>query len=421
MKTSGALAVLAAISLAGCGGGGSSGSPGTVAPPTAAPPDGALTTNGTNTAQLTIRFAAPGTTTANLQRSPKFVSPSTSQITVTVNLVNGATPPAWVTPNPQTTALVVGTNCTLSVGTETCTIPVMAPPGTVNYTFAVGDGTHTLATLTANETLSQGTSNSLSVTLQGIASTVAVSGASIVANSNIGSEVLTVDASDVDGNVIAPPGNYNNPITLTDNDATGVTTLSVNGGAGAPSVVVNAPSDVVALKYNGQAINNFTITATGTGIAGGGTITSNVDDITFTGTTLDDAGEGGLNTDPNWGQQTLFFATNSGAQTITGAELGFTGGIYNKTFIADPGTTVSTTGGTCGTGASAVASVSGTSPTFTITAQNVGVCSIRFKESGTGYPIVQHAANVAGSPTHDGTFWVSVTSASIGINGEHRH
>jgi hypothetical protein len=421
MKTSRALIVLATMFLAGCGGGGSSGASAPVAPATQAPPDGALTSNGSNTAQLTIHFAAPGATTASTQRSPKFVSPSTTQITVTVNLVNGAAPPAWVTPNPQVTALAVGTNCTLSGGTETCTIPVMAPPGVVNYTFAVSDGTHTLATLTANETLAQGTNNSLSVTLQGIASTVAVTGASLAANSSIGSEVLTVNASDVDGNLIVAPGNYNNPITLTDNDLTGVTSLSVNGVGSSPSVVVTAPTDVVRLNYNGQAVNNFTITASGAGIAGTGTITSNVDDITFTGTTLDDAGHGGLNTDANFGQQTIFFATNTGTQSITGAELGFSNAPYSKTFTVDPGTIVSTTGGTCGTGPTAVAAVTGASPTFAITAQQVGVCSMRFKESGTGYPITQHAANVAGSPTHDGTFWVSVTAASIGINGEHRH
>jgi hypothetical protein len=184
---------------------------------------------------------------------------------------------------------------------------------------------------------------------------------------------------------------------------------------------VNSPGDLVKLQYNGQAVNSFTITASGTGLSGGGTITSTVNDITLSSTTLDDAAHGGLSTDPNWGQQTIFFATNSGTQNVTGDEVGFTGGIYNKTFIADPGTTVSTAGGTCGTGPSAVAIVMGTSPTFTIAAQHVGVCSIRLKESGTGYPITQHTANVSGSPTHDGTFWVSVTSASIGVNGEHRN
>jgi hypothetical protein len=184
---------------------------------------------------------------------------------------------------------------------------------------------------------------------------------------------------------------------------------------------VSKPDDVVTLKYNGQAINSSTITVSATGISGSDSITSTVNDVTLTSTTLDDAAHGGLSTDPNWGQQTLFFATTSGTQTVTGDEVGFTGGIYNKTFTADPGTLVSSTGGTCGTGGTAVAAVSGTSPTFTITAQHVGVCSMRLKESGTGYPITQHTANASGSQTHDGTFWVSVTSASIGVNGEHRH
>ena len=31
-------------------------------------------------------------------------------------------------------------NCTVAAGTETCTVPVSTPPGSVNYTFTIVDG-----------------------------------------------------------------------------------------------------------------------------------------------------------------------------------------------------------------------------------------------------------------------------------------
>jgi hypothetical protein len=412
MKIFRSLAFIAAALLAGCGGGG--GGNGSSAPVIAstAPPDGALTANGNNTATLTLHWPISKAAASNA-RTPKYVSPSSTQITVTVNSVNGGPVPSWVTPNPQTTALALGTNCTAAGLTETCTLPVLAPPGTVNYTFTVSDGTNPLATLTTNETLTQGVSNSLSVTLQGIDKTVTVTGSALGANIAIsGGELLTVSAFDADGNLIVSPGSYNSPITLTDNDATGVTSLTVNAGAPSSTVVVSSPSDVVKLNYNGQAVNGFTISATGTGLTGSGTISSTVNDISFTGTTLDDAAHGGLNTDPNWGQQTLFYATTSGSQGISGAELGFTNAPYSKLFDVTPSA-----------GCAGIASVSaGPSTSFTVTALGgTGVCSARLTEHGTGYPITSHTANIAGSATHDGTFWISVTSASIGVNGKQRH
>ena len=406
----------AAALLAACGGGGG-GSSSPAAPtglPTSAP-------QALHRATMTISFPVGHHSSSN-RKSPQYISPSTTEMVVVVNTVNGGTPPGGA-PISETTALTVGANCTISGGTETCTLSVIAPPGSVNYTFNATDGTSTLSTLTTTIVNTVGTDNLSSVTLQGIvAGTVSVSGAALTANTPVtAGETLVVTAYDADGNQIVngtTSANYEHPITLTDNDATGQTKLSVDGHPASSSVITSNPSDVVTLTYTGQATNAFTITASGTGISGSGTISANVDDITFTGPTNDDAAHGGLTTDPNYGQQTLFFTQPSGTQNVTGAELGWTDAPFSQQFDLVPG---NGTGNTCGTGGGIATFSAGPATTFTITAHGVGICSVRLEEHGTGYPITDHTANTSGSPTHDGTFWISVTSSDVTVNAKHRN
>jgi hypothetical protein len=403
-----ALVVASILLLAGCGGGGSGGA--TPQPHPTALPTNTPTSNYKNVASLTLTIPLKAKPGSDL-RHPQYVSPSTTELVVNVNAVNGGAPPSWVTPNPQTVNLIVGTNCTTTSTTETCTVSTIpAPPGTVNYTFTVTDGTNALATFAGDKSIAQGTSNTLSVTLEGIVKTVSVSGATLNANTPLtgSGETLTVSAFDADGNLIVPPGNYNNPITLTDNDAiSGVTSLSVNG---VPGGVVNSPNDTVTLSYTGQAINGFTISPSGSGIActGGCAIATAVNDVTFTTgsnpTDLDDAAHGGLNTDPNWDHQTVFFAQSSGSQIINAAELGFTNGPFSKLFSVDA------------SACSGIATISaGPATSFTITASATGICKVKLSESGTGYPL-GHPLVVAGSPTQNGTFWVSVTTGTFTVH-----
>jgi hypothetical protein len=418
-------ALLATFTLAACGGGGSTGSVPTT------PSSGPQAWKNTATMTLSIHLASKKSGSV---RRPQYVSPSTTQIIIAVNNVNGNVPPSWV-PASTTTALVVGANCTTTSATETCTVAVPAPPGVVNYTFTVSDGTNDLATLTTDETMVQGTANTLSVTLKGIVHTVSLSVPNPETPQSASGnypQTVTLNAYDADGNLIVDPGAYANAITLTDPEAvtSAATNFSVNGGTARPSVTVNSPDDVLTLNYFAFAINTFTVATSGA-IPGGGTIAcagagscdiiaGAPNDVTFTGYALDDAAHGGLVTDPNYGQQTVFFSSASGSQNITAAEIGYTGvGFAAGGFVISLDTT------TCGSGGTAVASVSpnpGPALTFTITAQNVGVCKAKVTEYGSngglGYPLTNpgHTANTAGSPTHDGTFWISVTSSSIGVN-----
>lgn len=403
-----------ALALSACSGGGGAGIP---ASPSGGGSGGAITdpSKWPSSAKMTFSFR-PGYPVSSGEKRPAYISPSTTQVVISVNTVNGGAPPSWV-PTPVTAALDFGGsgNCTLSGGTATCSIAVPAPPGTVNYTVSAESATDAvLSTWTGDQTVVQGVNNSLSATLEGVVASVALyhAGPPLVAGTSDNSYSLTLTARDAMGNAIVAPGAFSNPLTLTDEDATLQTMLSVNGGALATSVVVDSPDDVVTLSYTGQATNAFTIGVSGTGVTGSGSISTSVDDVVLTGTTLDDAAHGGLATDANWGQQTVFFAEASGMQTIGATEVGWTGAPYLGKFDA-------TLSSACTTGN--IASISaGPGTSFTITATGTeGVCSGRLTEHGTGYPITGHAANAPGSATHDGTFWVSVTSASFGINGTH--
>jgi hypothetical protein len=188
-----------------------------------------------------------------------------------------------------------------------------------------------------------------------------------------------------------------------------VTSLSINGGAFASTAVVNSPNDVVTIAYDGQAVNPVAIDASASGVpsASAGTLGTFVYNISLSGTTSDDVAHGGQNTDPNWGQQTLFFAQASGTQDVSADELGWTTAPYGLAFDL-----------VLSAGCSGIASASaGPATTYTITALgNPGVCSARFEEHGTGYPITTHPAPVSGNTTVDGTFWISVTTSSFGVN-----
>jgi len=395
-----ALVVASIVLLAGCGGGGGSAPvPHPTAQPTNTPTGGYL-----QTASLKLVIPLPRSSSST-KRNPQYVPSSAATLDVTVNSVNSGPPPSWVTPATQTVTLN-GSICTPSGNVETCTISTIpAPPGTVNYTFTVNDASsQALSTLTTNENVIQGQTNSFSVTLLGIVKTVAVTTATLVADTppSGNSQVVNVSAEDADGNVIT--GTYNNPFTLTDNDGTGVTSLAVNGTTASP-VTVSKDTDAVTLAYNGQAVNNFTITAGGSGISGSGSVTANVRDVVFTGTTLDSAAVGGTSSDSNWGQQTVFFSQASGSQTISASELGWTDAPYSQSFTVDASGCA---------GKATVTPASGTS--FTVTAVAVGVCAVKLNESGTGYPLTNHTADASGSATHDGKFWVSVTTSGFTVN-----
>jgi hypothetical protein len=432
--------VAAALALAGCGGGGGGSAPATspVQVATPAPPSSAYPSS----AKLTIIVPVGPQQPSSSQRYPQYVSPNSAKLDVVINTVNGSSTLASWVPRDTSFALdkTAGGNCVDNTTYLTCTVTVPAPPGSVSYNFTVVDSSKNPLSAAYNviQTITEGSGNTLTVTLQGVVDAVTVSGTGLVANTS-SNNALTLGVSDKSGAPIRNdfPANYFNPITLTDNDVSGSTQLCKGVVCGS-TATVNSPADTITLKYSGQGENGFTITAAAgafsnnafnssnvnnlTPAGGLGTITTTVQDITFpSGTTIATTANGAALTDPNYNQQTMFFPTNSGSQQVTGAELGWTNAPYNQQFAI----TLDSSGPYNCTG-EATASAS-PATTFTITVTNgaaPGFCRAKLTETGVpGTPLTGHPPSTAGSgmgPTKDGVFWITITTNTVNLNDKHR-
>jgi hypothetical protein len=382
-----AVAVATLILLAGCGGGSSTPVPTGPIPspaPTATPAPG--------TATLTLGVPR---STASAQRAPRAAGSVATTLVVTVKTVDGQPPtPAQVPTNPTTIALstAAGGNCTTSPSGETCTVTIPAPGGQVVYQFDVFDANNKkLATSTATFTITPGTTPHLTTAVGGIIASVVVTAPTLNAGTPF-SGPITVQAFDAGGTLIVGTAPYSNPITLTDNDTTGATSLS-DGTMSGLTVTVGAPSDVVNLSYTGTADDPFTI---GIAVAGQAASTANVattnQPVTLAGTTIDTLKPA----DPNYNQATLFFTTIPSTKQFSAAQTGwgFPGHAFSVAF--DPAT--------CGSGASAVVTVAAVdSSTFNVTSKTAGVCKGTVLGGPPGHP------NAA-------TIWFSVSASQIIVN-----
>jgi hypothetical protein len=264
----GSVLLLVASGIAACSGGGS-GTSTPVTAPTTSPLEGL-----TGTLTLTVPR-----NTDSAHRSPRFVSPNSAFIVVTVKTVNGQPPTATQVPvNPTTTALSTGSggNCVVAPSGEVCTIKIPAPTGTVVYQFDLLDSAnHKLATNTVTFTILAGSTNpNLSAQLDGIVATVTVITPHLQPGTAF-SGPITVNAFDASGALIVGPAPYAYPFTLTDTDTSTHTSLTNNGVTG-KTVTVVSPNDVVILNYDGANIPSFSITVTTVNgpqpISGGGNV-----------------------------------------------------------------------------------------------------------------------------------------------------
>ena len=250
--------------LAGCGGGGGSSAPVPIPLPSASTtplsgPKAILT--------VTIPLGAAPSSSA---RNPRYVSPNSAALRVTINTIDGnATLPAGV-PRTSVTQLSTGAggNCTIANATETCTVPIPAPSGNVSYTFTVLDANqNALATNTVSFTIAPGSSPNLTVQLQGIVATVKVTSPTLTPGTPF-SGPMQVEAFDASGALVVGSAPYANPVTLTDTDTSGHTSLTVGSTTGL-TVVVTSPQTVVTLNYDGGPVQSFAIGASGPGMEGG--------------------------------------------------------------------------------------------------------------------------------------------------------
>lgn len=218
----------------------------------AVPAQGALDTVHRQT-RLMLRITIP----KRLRRHVNFVSPSTKSIAIAEG---GRTLGTF-----DTTATSSG--CQRQGGATACLFTIGALPG-ANQTFEVtaydqpgGKGT-ALSAGSVTQKVVAGQQNFMLITLSGtIASvTIALQGPNPSAGTP-SSIPVTVMAKDADGNVILGPGDYDEPVTLTNTDSSGIASLSVTK--------VNGPGTIVSLSYNGKSLSSATIGATVNGLAPG--------------------------------------------------------------------------------------------------------------------------------------------------------
>ncbi|TAM75475.1 hypothetical protein EPN44_08430 [bacterium] len=282
------------------------------------------------------------------------------------------------TPNGTYDVSSTSTSCTSVSGGRTCTFTVNAPAGSDTFALIIWDkpsGTgNQLAAGSATQTITVGTSNTLTIPLNGVVSKIALSLANPTPPQGTPTSIpMTITALDADNNTIStcsscPPADnqFANPITLSDSD-TSHTKINVNGGA---ANVLSATTDVVTVAYDGGPMS----TAAQFSASAAGVLATNV-----TGATLSPYGSVLLS------PSSVAFTSPSGSQSVQASQAGYAG-------------TLSVSAAACANIASV--SPSGTNPiTITVTAVGAGICS----------------AGISGGFSQSAALSITVTSTSITI------
>jgi hypothetical protein len=253
---------LTACLLAACGGGGggggvspagSGGGNGIAAPAATATPAASAGT-------LSITIVVPAnTTTSATTRTPKYVSPSTQS--VSISLSGGTTPLAVANLSASTPG------CTAVTAGLSCTLTATAPAGNDTFVVTAYDGTNgtgnRLSTASVASAVTANATTRLPLTLNGIVATVVVTlgSTSPVAAGVAASVSVIVTAFDSSQHMIVGPGTFDTPVTLSDNDPTTATMLAgAPGTAPAKTIQVAAPGTSVTLNYSGNSMGSATIT-----------------------------------------------------------------------------------------------------------------------------------------------------------------
>ena len=238
------------LAVSGCAGGSNSAqqTPAVGAPTPSSPP-APQAKLGQASITITIPQAATSSAAA---RKPAFISASAQSLAISSYAVVGGVPtgPAIATSNQNLTGTSPG--CTGS-GPIECTVTVAAPIGQAAFSVALYQGLNQglpiLSSLPQSAatvfTIAEGKTNVvLPLILNGVPATVVVAPQATSVNGGIAATIpVSVVAEDAGGNVIVGPGSYANPITLTNTDGTGNTSLSTTN--------ITGPGQAVTLTYNG--------------------------------------------------------------------------------------------------------------------------------------------------------------------------
>ncbi len=259
MRTRYAVSLLLALTFAGCGGGGG----GTSSTAPTAPGQGQLFTP-------TFRITVPAAQSAAGKRAPNYVGAGALSVTITLDTVNGGAPPGGLV----TTAT---TNISAGSCSAGCTVNGPAvPPGSDAFSVTTFDGANATGNHIATTPLPQtftvtaGAANGpFAITLDGIPASFTFGALTGGAAGTASSQTPSIAVLDADGNTIT--GTYANPVTLSDNDASGDlvngTSLKVGAGAAATSVTLTSSADAAAVTfaYGGLALASPSLALNATG------------------------------------------------------------------------------------------------------------------------------------------------------------
>jgi hypothetical protein len=221
--------VAATFALAACGGAGGS---------------HALPRTAAGAVQVALTLPA---VTASMQRRARYIAPSVRSGSFSVNAGT-----------PQVSELTAGSpGCVTTTSGLTCTVTLLAPPGSDTFAVALYDGANATGALlgsgTAHVTIAAGTTPTVGITIGGVVASIMLAlGNTVPVAGTPASIPLSVTALDADGNIIvADP--FATPITLSDSDTSGITELSTTSLA--------TPSTAVNVAYSGTTLRNATFSA----------------------------------------------------------------------------------------------------------------------------------------------------------------
>jgi virginiamycin B lyase len=229
MKKTILAATLAAGLLAGCGGGGRT---------TAVPAASSSASSAAHTVQVAVRIviptAAPASASAG-KRRPAYISPATQAAVVDV------------TPAGAPTVRTI-----IPCGNSVCSGSVPATVGNDTFVISLNDrssGTgNTLASGTTTAAVVEGKPNAVNVIFNGVVASLAILFDNQYPHTHQSSTVTVhVTALDADGNTIIGPGVYDNPISVTDGDTSGASSMT-------PQTITGPADPAFTVGYNGAWI-----------------------------------------------------------------------------------------------------------------------------------------------------------------------
>lgn len=205
------------------------------------------------------RASGAATFTIAIPREPvkaKYLSPKTKSLTIAANGKKLGT--FDVTPTSK--------GCSFLNGSTQCRFSLLVPVGSVTFGVAtysgLAGGGSVLSEGSVTQKVTSGTQAVIALTLSGVVASIDVQlGNPRLTAGTAASTQVFVTARDAAGAVIVGPGNFSQPIVLTDSDKTGITRLSTSS--------VKGPGTIVTLAYDGKSLTSAIIGAGAKGVPTG--------------------------------------------------------------------------------------------------------------------------------------------------------